>query len=55
MADMGEDREIRQRVNANQAERVAEAKKLAEKLRSSPARTTPRKSKKRVSQPKPRT
>ena len=55
MADTGEDREIRQRVNANQAERAAETKKLAEKLKRSAAAPTLKKPSKRRSQPKKRT
>jgi hypothetical protein len=40
MPDTGEDREIRQRVNAKEAEVVSESKKLLEKVRSSKDRTT---------------
>jgi hypothetical protein len=47
MADRGEDREIQQRVNANQAERVAEAKKLAEKLKQPSASRLPKKLRKK--------
>ena len=40
MADTGEDREIRQRVNAKEAEVIAESKKLLKKVRSTTDRTT---------------
>jgi hypothetical protein len=40
MPDTGEDREIRQRVNAKEAEVISESKKLLEKVRSSKDRTT---------------
>lgn len=33
MADTGEDREIRRRANANEAEAIRESKKLAEKAK----------------------
>ena len=40
MPDTGEDREIRQRVNAKEAEVISESKKLLEKVRSSKDGTT---------------
>ena len=47
MADTGEDREIKQRVNAHQAELVRESKQLAERTKEAPLkknarRNTPR-------------
>jgi hypothetical protein len=40
MPNTGENREIRQRVNAKEAEVISESKKLLEKVRSTKDRTT---------------
>ena len=49
MADTGEDRELRQRVNAHQAQAVKQAKQLAQKTKKAVPRTTKAKGTKRSS------
>ena len=53
MPDTGEDREIRQRVNAKEAEVISESKKLVQKLKSTKNRNTggPRGAKKKGAGP----
>ena len=52
MADTGEDREIRQRAKAHQAETVVESKKLAQRLKKSSTTGMPRKTNRRRGQRK---
>ncbi len=54
MADTGEDREIKRRANANEAEAIRESKKLTEKMKQRFAKRTSRSPVKGSGRSKPR-